>query len=84
MKRCKCGRRMSRYSIECKSCHAAKMDRLHEEARAIVATGKCPHCGSGLRRNLSITGWWTCEQFGAETHRARPNDPDCSFQTFTE
>lgn len=84
MKYCRCGRRMSKYSNECRRCHDEKMDRLQAEARKIVATGICPRCGSELRRNLSIIGWWQCEQFGAETHRARPQDPACNFQTFTE
>lgn len=53
-------------------------------ARGVVATGKCPTCGSKLRRNLSLAGWWQCEQSGAPTFRARPNDPPCGWQTFTE
>lgn len=83
-KRCECGRRMSKYSNECNRCHKEHMERLSADARAVVATGTCPRCGSKLRRNLSIAGWWQCEQFGAVTHRARPNDQACNFQTFTE
>lgn len=54
------------------------------QTREVVASGKCPDCGSGLRRNLALTGWWQCEQYGAESHRSRPNDPPCSWQGFTE
>lgn len=54
------------------------------ETRKIVATGKCPECGSGLRRNLSLTGWWQCEQLGAENFRKDPAKPSCSWQGFTE
>lgn len=82
--KCKCGRRKSKYRDKCNWCHEAHMNALHAEARTIVAIGICPRCGSGLRRNLAIAGWWTCEQRGAVTHRARPQDPDCNFQTFTE
>ena len=63
---------------------AASMEASFVAARAIVATRKCPHCGSGLRRNLSLTGWWQCEQYGSPTFRARPSEPGCGWQTFTE
>lgn len=51
--------------------------------KKIVATGKCPQCGSKLVRNTSIAGWWQCEQFGNEQFRARPSEPPCNFQCFT-
>lgn len=62
----------------------ARIAQARAETAAVVSTGKCPHCGSALRRNMSLQGWWQCEQFGAVTHRARPADPDCSWQGFTE
>ena len=58
-------------------------DRL-AEARAIVATGTCPTCGAKLKANLSLAGWWQCEQFGAVGFRKNPAAPSCNFQTFTE
>ncbi len=61
----------------------ARMEAAYAEARLIVATGKCPRCGSALKRNLSITGWWQCEQFGAPTFRKRPNDPQCGWDCMT-
>lgn len=64
--------------------HRARMEQLREEARAVVVGGTCPDCGSLLRRNLALAGWWQCEQFGAVTHRARPDEPQCSFQCFTD
>ena len=54
------------------------------ETRRIVATGVCPECGGGLRRNLSLTGWWQCEQLGAENFRKDPTKPSCRWQGFTE
>lgn len=62
----------------------AEREAKHEAARAIVRTRQCPRCGSGIRRNWSMTGWWQCEQFGADTHRARPDEPACGWQIFTE
>jgi ribosomal protein L37AE/L43A len=62
----------------------AQQAELHAQARAVVATGTCPRCGSKLVRNLALAGWWQCEQYGAVTHRARPDDPQCGFQTFTD
>jgi hypothetical protein len=62
---------------------AARIAAAHAETAAVVATGCCPRCGSGLRRNLSITGWWQCEQYGAVGFRARPADAACSWQGFT-
>ncbi len=62
----------------------ARIEQAQAATRAVVATGKCPDCGSGLKRNLSLTGWWTCEQRGAAGFRARADAPACSWQGFTE
>ena len=64
--------------------HAEKMTAIRAEARRVVATGKCPQCERKLRRNMSMTGWWQCSQFGSEMFRAEPTNPPCSFQCFTE
>ncbi len=65
----------------------AEIKRKHDErlagARAIVATGVCPTCGAKLRRNLALTGWWQCSQYGSDGFRADDAKPQCSFQTFT-
>jgi len=82
--RCECGRRMSRYANRCSKCHAEHMARLQAEARAVVATGHCPKCGGALKRNLALTGWWQCAQYGAEGFRVDSSSPSCSFQTFTD
>jgi len=47
-------------------------DESVAEANRIVATGKCPRCGSPLKRNNSLAGWWQCSAVGA-----------CLFQCFT-
>lgn len=62
----------------------ARIEAAKVEAQRIVASGKCPNCGGGLRRNLSMAGWWQCEQFGSEGFRKDPSRPSCNFQTFTE
>lgn len=61
-----------------------RIARERERMSIIVQGGKCPECGSALRRNTSMSGWWQCEQIGAPSFRARPSDPHCSFQGFTE
>jgi DNA repair exonuclease SbcCD ATPase subunit len=61
---------------------AERMAKAREETAAVVATGKCPCCGSKLRRNLALSGWWQCEQHGSDGFRARPSDPECSWQGF--
>lgn len=33
---------------------------------------------------VALTGWWQCEQYGAEQFRKRPQEPSCSWQGFTE
>lgn len=82
--RCQCGRRRSRYSNECTKCHREHMNECYAKARDIVAKGVCPQCGSALRSNLAISGWWQCEQYGAVGFRKDSTRPSCSFQTFTE
>lgn len=42
--------------------HNARMAELKAKAAAIVATGSCPDCGAGLHRNLSLAGWWACNE----------------------
>jgi ssDNA-binding Zn-finger/Zn-ribbon topoisomerase 1 len=62
---------------------AQRMNEAREAARYAVALNKCPLCGAPLRRNLSITGWWQCSQYGAEGFRADSSKPSCSWQGFT-
>lgn len=62
----------------------ARIRRAREETQRIVASGVCPVCGSGLRRNNALSGWWQCEQFGAKGFRKDDNRPECNWQGFTE
>jgi ssDNA-binding Zn-finger/Zn-ribbon topoisomerase 1 len=66
--------------------HVERMKALKAEASKIVATGKCPECGTGLVRNLALTGWWQCGAYGEPGFRkAEYKDlPHCGFQTFTD
>ena len=59
-----------------------RLDEIKAANAKILAAGKCPRCGSKLKRNLAITGWWQCAQFGAEGFRARKHEPSCNFQAF--
>lgn len=60
-----------------------RMAKAKAETLAVVQSGKCPHCGGALRRNLSMTGWWQCEQLGAVGFRKDPSRPSCDWQGFT-
>jgi hypothetical protein len=55
-------------------------------ALAIVQTGVCPTCGTGLVRNTALSGWWQCGAYAAESHRQPEYRglPKCHFQTFTD
>ena len=61
-----------------------RIEEAQAQTRAVVASGKCPKCNAGLKRNLSITGWWQCEQLGAVGFRKDASQPSCSWQGFTE
>lgn len=83
--RCPCGKRISKYADECRFCHERRMAKIHAEAERIVAGGRCPKCGTGLRRNNALNGWWQCDRYGMD-HFRRPENRgtgDCSFQCFT-
>ena len=62
----------------------ARREANSAEIRKVVKSGVCPKCGSRLKRNLSMAGWWQCAQLGSPAFRERPNDPPCDWQGFTE
>jgi len=66
--------------------HKQRMDAIRQESIRIVSTGICPQCGTELRRNSSIAGWWQCDCYGMDQFRKPENrgKPSCSFQCFTE
>lgn len=74
----------SSFMTKTKKQYQAEREARIAQAIAIVKTGKCPDCGSGLRRNNSLAGWWQCDQYGSEGFRKDDSRPSCSFQTFTE
>lgn len=78
--KCSCGRRKSRYAQLCKACDKAKREARILENTRILESGCCPQCGAGFKRNLSLAGWWQCEQYGAQDRRKDPSKPACSFQ----
>ncbi len=62
----------------------ARIAAQQAETLAVVHAGKCPVCGGKPVRNLSLTGWWQCEQLGAVGFRKDANKPSCNWQGFTE
>jgi hypothetical protein len=84
--KCACGKRMSKHSSECTTCHKTRMGAVYAAAEAHVARGTCPQCGAGLYRNLALTGWWQCGRYGEPEFRKPEHRhlPKCSFQTFTQ
>ncbi|KKN81354.1 hypothetical protein LCGC14_0319670 [marine sediment metagenome] len=61
-----------------------RIEQAQKETRAIVTTGICPECGSGLQQNLALTGWWQCDQYGADGFRKDDSKPACGWQGFTK
>ena len=68
---------------EARAKQVARLEKIKAETVAAVAEGTCPTCLAGLRRNSAITGWWQCEQFGADGFRKDSTKPSCSWQGFT-
>ena len=62
--------------------HQERIEMLKEQVQAIVNTGICPECKADLKRNLSMTGWWQCEQLGAVGFRKDPTKSSCNWQGF--
>ncbi len=83
MSECECGRKRSKYANLCKKCDKDRRDARIEKAKEIVSDGKCPSCGNKIVVNSSLTGWFQCEQYGAEIYRAYSDRPACGFQIFT-
>ena len=77
---------MAQYAQRCTKSERARHLECLERARAIVATGVCPDCGTKLVRNSSLAGWWQCGASASEAMRAPEfrGLPMCSFQVFTE
>lgn len=61
----------------------ARIEAAHKEAQKALKENRCPVCGRGVRRNLSLTGWVQCEQLGTEQFRKYPNLAPCDWQGFT-
>jgi hypothetical protein len=68
---------------EARKASQARIEAAQAETRAVVASGACPRCSGALRRNLALTGWWQCAQFGAIGFRADASKPACEWQGFT-
>ena len=76
---------MTPEAIEMKAARAsvrAKRLTRAQENLVHVRRGTCPDCGAKLRRNLSMDGWYQCEQLGAPGFRADAEKPHCDFQFF--
>lgn len=81
----KAERREERIALRVQFAESAKrQEAAKAEFRAHVARGTCPVCGAKLQRNLSLAGWWQCEQLGAANFRKDASKPSCNFQGFTE
>lgn len=64
--------------------HDARIAELLAAARAQVATGHCPQCGSTIHRNSALAGWYQCDRSGSGHYRLDPTGEACNWQSFTE
>lgn len=91
MSRCECGKVKPKTSDKCRRCVdailkecRAETQRIRAEAQRIVDTGRCPRCGDELERNLALSGWWQCANYGnRRLENGRSDNPNCGFQCFT-
>ncbi len=69
-----------------RAAQTARIAAAKAQAARVLESGVCPMCGTRLRRNLAITGWYQCGAFGEPTFRETPYAalPKCDFQMFTE
>ena len=82
--KCKCGRRMAKGANKCLRCHNKRMAECYAEARKVVLTGRCPLCGDNLERNLALSGWFQCANYGTrKLDNGRADNQNCDYQTFT-
>ena len=60
-----------------------RIAKAQAETQAVVDKGFCPICGAKVKRNLSLHGWFQCEQLGAVGFRKDAEKESCSWQGFT-
>ena len=60
-----------------------RIEAAQREAQEAARDCRCPKCGRPVRRNLALSYWIQCSQFGAPNFRADPQSPKCSWQGFT-
>lgn len=83
MSRCGCGKVKSRDSRTCRTCHNNRMEGFKNEAQKIIDIGRCPECGDSIERNMALSGWWQCANFGQRKMRnGRADNADCGWQAF--
>jgi hypothetical protein len=70
--------------MRCKRCHIAHMAALRSEGDRVIASGKCPCCGTALVRNTALAGWWQCGGYASPAfrHAGFENVAACSYQVF--
>lgn len=73
-----------RLSKQEKAEREARIAQSKAIAQKALQENKCPECMEGVRRNLALTGWVQCEQYGAEQFRKNPSQPACNWQGFTQ
>lgn len=60
----------------------ARREAVLLEGRTAIQLNKCPRCGRPVRRNLALTGWVQCSQYGADGFRADSSQPECEWKGF--
>ena len=74
---------MTKAQAEMRRVSQERIAKAQADTLAVVQSGVCPQCGGKPKRNMSIRGWWQCEQLGAVGFRKDPNRPSCDWQGFT-
>jgi hypothetical protein len=78
--RCACGKAMRTGAKLCKACDRIRRIQLRDNALSQISTGRCPKCGSAIRRNTLYRAGISASNMGQTLTAHAPRIPRVGFR----